>query len=480
MRLSDLFQSTGVKLAVACTAFFCLASLVTAGAAYYLIADDLDTWLDRSITETSSYLLDEFREGGEKSLAESVDQHAGASEGDDSIYVLVDGQGKKIAGNAKKFIVKQGWYDARPQEFGLTGGRSFRVLGQAMGADTLIIARSDTALDEIGAIIEKAFAVGAIIMGISALLTGLLIGFRAQKRVESFSKTLDAVSLGDMYRRIEVGPAGGDDIDHIARKLNKTLDNLSSAMLSMQHVTVDIAHDLKSPIARLRNRLTDCLASLGPAGLDPLNPAAASLGPSSPGPSNTGAENDARKNLQEAIGEADNITHTFDAMLRIAQIESGERRKNFTVFAVSDVVARAVDLYGVVVEDRGGRLNVAIDRSAASDIFGDAQLVLQMLSNLIENSVRHGHMPTTVSIAVRPLPDGILLAVADNGPGIPEGEWENVKERFYRLDKSRTTKGSGLGLALVAAVAKLHGADFALGGNAPGLVATITFLPLER
>ena len=453
MRRNNLFSSTGVKLAAACAALFCFASLMTTGVAYYLIAEDLDALLDRSLGETSSYLLNEYKEGAQ-ALVDSVDQHARASRGNDEIFLLTDHAGKKISGNVDKFSNIDGWHDADPAEFGLTGQRSFRVLTQRVGDLTLTVARSDSGIDEIGAIIEKAFGVGAIIMGFSALVAALLIGHRAQKRVESFSSTLNAVSLGDMTRRIDVQAGGGDDIDHIARSLNKTLDHLSSAMLSMQHVTVDIAHDLKSPIARLRNRLIDCIASLEPA-------------------------SNARVELQEAIGEADNITQNFEAMLRISQIESGDRRKHFAALNLNEVVARAIEIYGAVVEDAGGTLIQASDPQSQFLVFGEERLVLQLLANLIENSLKHSISAPQITIGITQETNGTHLCVADSGPGIPQSETENVKQRFYRLDKSRSTKGSGLGLALVSAISTLHDATFTLADNQPGLRANVIFTPVE-
>jgi signal transduction histidine kinase len=450
MHLSELFRSTGVKLAAACTAFFFIATLITVVVAVYKISDDLDSWLDRSLTETSKYLVNEFKEGGIRALSDSVDQHAGASQGDNEIFLLVDSSGKKLAGNAKKFKILQGWHDAEPQEFGLKGRRHFRVLGQAVGDATLIIARNDSAVYEIGDILENAFLVGAAIMALSALLAGLLIGVRAQKRVAAFSKTLDAVSQGQINSRVDVVPAGGDDIDHIARKLNLTLDHLSSVMLSMQQVTVDIAHDLKSPIARLRNRLIDCIAHIEP-------------------------EQDAKKDLLEAIGDADQISHTFDAMLRIAQIESGERRQHFESLDLSKVVDRAVEIYGAVVEDAGGQISVITAEAHAGRVVGDQQLILQLLANLIENSVNHCNGAPQITLTIAAHPGGTTLSVADNGPGIPAAERERVQERFYRLDKSRTSKGTGLGLALVAAIANLHGAKLNLSDNNPGLLAAVDF-----
>jgi signal transduction histidine kinase len=292
-------------------------------------------------------------------------------------------------------------------------------------------------------------------MALSALLAGLLIGVRAQKRVAAFSKTLDAVSQGQINSRVDVVPAGGDDIDHIARKLNLTLDHLSSAMLSMQQVTVDIAHDLKSPIARLRNRLIDCIAHFE-------------------------SEQNAKKDLLEAIGDADQIAQTFDAMLRIAQIESGERRQHFESLDLAKVVDRAVEIYGAVVEDAGGRLSIIANEAHAGRVVGDEQLILQLLANLIENSVNHCSSPPQIILTIGAHPGGTALSVADNGPGIPAAERERVQERFYRLDKSRSSKGTGLGLALVAAIANLHGAKLNLSDNNPGLRATVDFPTNDR
>jgi signal transduction histidine kinase len=450
MHLSDLFRTTGVKLALACAAFFLFATLTTTSVAVYQISDDLDKWLDQSLTETSTYLVNEFKGGGVKALAASVEQHASASEGDNDLFVLVDQTGKKIAGNVKEFKVQYGWHDAQPQEFGLKGRRQFRVLGQAVGNMTLIIARNDAAVYEIGDIIENAFIVSSVVMALSMLLAGILLGMRAQKRVETFTQTLDAVALGDINRRIDVVPVGGDDIDQIARKLNLTLDHLSSAMLSMQQVTVDIAHDLKSPIARLRNRLTDSIANLE-------------------------AGHDAKKDLQEAIAESDHVTHTFDAMLRIAQIESGERRQRFEDLDLASVVHRTADIYAAVIEDAGGRLSVNLPADRPWRIFGDGQLILQLLANLIENSLNHGSGAPHIRISVEDNAGGVSLLVADNGPGIPEAERGKVQERFYRVDKSRSSKGSGLGLSLVTAIVNLHGGKMKLADNNPGLVVQIDF-----
>ncbi len=450
MHLSDLFRTTGVKLALACAAFFLFATLTTTSLAVYQISDDLDKWLDQSLTDTANYLVNEFKTGGVKGLAESVEQHATASEGDNDIFVLADQTGKKIAGNVKVFKIQYGWHDAQPQEFGLKGRRQFRVLGQAVGNTTLIIARNDAAVYEIGDIIENAFIVSAAVMALSMLVAGVLLGMRAQRRVEAFTQTLDAVALGDINRRIEVGPEGGDDIDQIARKLNLTLDHLSSAMLSMQQVTVDIAHDLKSPIARLRNRLTDSIATLE-------------------------AGHDAKKDLHEAIAESDHITHTFDAMLRIAQIESGERRQRFEDLDLAMVVRRAADIYAAVVEDGGGRLVLDVPGDRAWRVFGDSQLILQLLANLVENSVNHGNSAPLIRIAIEDHAGCVSMLVSDNGPGIPEAERGKVQERFYRIDKSRSSKGSGLGLALVTAIVNLHTGKIKLASNNPGLVVQIDF-----
>jgi signal transduction histidine kinase len=324
------------------------------------------------------------------------------------------------------------------------------VLTRTVDSYTLIVARSDVEVDEIAAIIEQAFWVAAACTAAVALAGGLLLGWRAQRRVERFSTALDAVAHGNLDKRVRAKGRGGDDLDRIARDLNSTLDRLHSLVTSMKHVTVDIAHDLKSPIARLRNQLADALTKVD---------------------GNAAVQGD----IGEAIGEADRISATFDSLLKIAQIESGERREHFVPFDLAERVRQVVDLYVPVAEDAGDVLMLEAEPPKPLPVHGDPSLVGQLLVNLIENSIRHSPGGTRIVVSARQTKQGAALSVADNGPGIAESEYDNVLKRFYRLDKSRGTRGSGLGLALVAAVTEVHDAELHLSSASPGLKVTVLF-----
>jgi signal transduction histidine kinase len=219
----------------------------------------------------------------------------------------------------------------------------------------------------------------------------------------------------------------------------------------MQSVTVDIAHDLRSPIARHRNRLAEVLAK-------------------------PGLSSEVVQDIEGAIGEMDSIVETFDSLLRIAQLESGERLQSFERLDLEQVLQQISDLYLPVAEDAG----CALVRSIAPDerpliVDGDPQLLSQLLINLIENAIRHCPQRTQIVIGAAREEAGIAITVADDGPGIPEGERSRVFERFYRLDRSRGSPGSGLGLALVAAISRLHGAEISILDNEPGLRVRVVF-----
>ena len=216
-------------------------------------------------------------------------------------------------------------------------------------------------------------------------------------------------------------------------------------------VSDDIAHDLRTPLTRLRNRLEIARERARTAG-------------------------DCGPMIEEALAEVDAILETFAALLRIAQIESGTRRAAFGDVNLGQVVAAVAETYAAVAEDRGQQLKVDIDSSTA--VQGDQELLTQMIANLIENSIRHCPAGTQITVSLARENGEAVLGVADTGPGIPPSERTKVLQRFYRLEASRTTPGSGYGLALVKAVADLHGASLELTGNAPGLRVVVRFRPV--
>jgi signal transduction histidine kinase len=217
-------------------------------------------------------------------------------------------------------------------------------------------------------------------------------------------------------------------------------------MESLKRVSDDIAHDLRTPLSRLRHRLEATRAKLGPGG---------------------------ERDIEQSISELDSILETFSALLRIAQIESGARRAAFSNVNLGRILSTVSEAYAAVAEDQSQKLEVRIERDFS--IRGDRELLTQMLANLIENAIRHCPAGVQIGVSLGQDAGAPLLSITDTGPGIPESEHENVLRRFYRLETSRTTPGSGLGLALVKAVADLHGAAVELSDNRPGLRISIRF-----
>jgi signal transduction histidine kinase len=212
----------------------------------------------------------------------------------------------------------------------------------------------------------------------------------------------------------------------------------------------DIAHDLKKPLGRLRQRLDDARRKA----------------------TNVGAFQGA---VDAALMDIDSITETFDALLRITQIEAGARRARFIRVDLKSLLADVRDVYDVVAEDAGDKLDYTVACEGQCQINGDPELLVQLFANLIENSIRHCPATTEIAVRLSEKDAAFVVEVSDDGPGIPAHERENVFRRLYRLERARSTDGSGLGLSLVAAIADLHGARVSLGDNAPGLRVEITF-----
>lgn len=288
----------------------------------------------------------------------------------------------------------------------------------------------------------------ALALAISAsLLISILIRRLIARRLAAVTDTALAVMDGKLTQRIPTTGAG-DDFDRIAHTLNEMLDRIRALMGSLTQVTDDIAHDLRTPLGRLRQKLEQVRddATL------PTRHAAA---------------------LEQAVSEADGLLATFTAMLRIAQIDSGARRSGFRPVDVTECARSVFEAYELSAEETGHSVVSNIDSGVKLN--GDRDLLVQMLANLVENALTHTPSGTKIQLGVQHSAAGIEVFAADNGPGVPNGEREKIFLRFYRAEASRTTPGTGLGLSLVAAIAKLHGGTITAADNEPGLRVAIHF-----
>ncbi len=273
----------------------------------------------------------------------------------------------------------------------------------------------------------------------------VFLASRASKRLADAETALNVFSEGDLSRRLPIA-GSGDDLDRVSVAVNEALARIQVLLNTVQQISTDIAHDLKSPMTRLRQTLES--AAFAPHGIS-------------------------RATVQTAIAQADGIVETFEGLLRIANIEAGVRRERFGPVDLAEILNVVVDAFGPAAEDAGQRLTLSVVDQAP--VQGDRELLTQLFANLVENAIRHGGDGNIINVT-KQMDDGhIVVSVSDRGPGIPEAEHERVLRRFYRLDRSRSTPGSGLGLALVKAIADLHCANLMLADGNPGLVCTLRF-----
>ncbi len=318
-----------------------------------------------------------------------------------------------------------------------------------MGESSLVVGMSGKEIHELEEIALAAFGWSSIFVMALALTGGAIIAARAQRRLDVIGKTMDDIAHGDLGARIPL-IGNGDDIDQLSADVNQALARLSSLVEGMRQVSTDIAHDLKTPLNRLKMTI-ETAATNSERGL-PVS-----------------------EELAAALAESDCIDETFSALLRIAQIESGVRKSRFMTIDVADLLQNLVDIFREVAIDAGQSLSFERQGAVEAPILGDRELLTQMFANLIENAIRHCPKGARIDCALGLDRRHVTARVADNGPGIPEFEHENVLRRLYRLDKSRTTSGSGLGLSLAKAIADLHDASLQLSDNAPGLCVTVQF-----
>jgi signal transduction histidine kinase len=363
-------------------------------------------------------------------------------------YLLQDARGQVLAGNLPATEARTGVREwARPHDARRAPFAGIRGQGVMVSGDYLFVGWSTYQLREMEEFVAQSFSwvLGASIL--LALAGGLLMSRRLMKKIENVSRTTRNIMEGDLQQRV-APQSGGDEFAHLALSINSMLDRIEMLMNGLRQVTTDIAHDLRTPLTRLRNRLELAQRSqLGEAGL--------------------------RETLGAARRETDVILHLFGALLRIAQVESGARRAAFAVVNLSEVLGTVVEVYRPTAEAKQQHLEEAVPSNL--QVFGDRDLLTQLFANILENAILHS--PPGAALGVQALHDQgrVHVDIIDNGPGIPEAMRNKVLARFVRLDDSRTTPGSGLGLSLVAAIAHLHDATLRLSGNDPGLRVCVSF-----
>jgi signal transduction histidine kinase len=425
---------------------------------YFSISQQLTAHLRAHIDEVRRTLIDvEGHESdGFKELAAMVEGHARAAQSDEDIYFLTDDAGNRVAGNVSSLERFDGWRAIPWQDLKLLGTwspnrSSDAIIGRwsKIKGGYLFVGDGNGDIRDAQRLLSNGLLLGIGLSMVFAIIGGWLLGFNAQRRIVQIDDALDAVASGDLGRRVVRGSTS-DDIDHVAALINVTLERLQRLFTNLRQVTVDIAHDLRTPISRMRHRLETVRA----------------------GPDQIQAYKDA---TDASIEEIDIIAETFDALLRIAEIESGARKNKFVDVELNGLLANITDALDAVAEERKHRLHPAKQATEPVMVRGDRRLLNQLFVNLVENAIVHCPESAEIEVEVATSSGQPVVRVRDTGPGIPPDEREKVFRRLYRLEKSRTTAGSGLGLSLVAAIAELHGAHITLSDNGPGLLAEVRF-----
>jgi signal transduction histidine kinase len=388
-----------------------------------------------------------------------------------NLYLLTTPNGQAIAGNvgslAPGVMGTTGWSETayrRLDDQDNTDHRALVHVTQLSSGFRLLIGRDLEERRRLFGIVAKAAQWSILVVVVLGIGGGIFVARRVLRRIDAMTGTTQRIMAGDLSGRLPVGRSG-DELDRLAGNLNAMLERIEALMTGLKEVSDNIAHDLKTPLTRLRNRAEEALAK-------------------------SATEAEYRAALERTIEESDGLIRTFNALLMIARAESGQARGNMDDFDAADVANGIHELYEPLAEDDGMSLRV---KTASVPVHGNRELISQALANLVENAIKYGKPAPPaqpqgavvsmdakqILIEVRREGDQVLLSVTDHGPGIPAADRKHAVERFVRLEASRTQPGSGLGLSLASAVATLHGGELRLSDANPGLTATLAIPALK-
>lgn len=446
MRRHKLLKSIVFRLAVIYITLFIFTLLGANIAAYRMVVKFLDDRLNSSIMERYREITKAFDVGGIAGAAKMIKSHGPAIIGRETLYALRAQSGDLIAGNSQIEQVPLGFSSLEPNDQHGNDAH-YKIYVGMLGSYRLTVGISYENNDALADIVRISFGTATVILIIIGLTGAAALAFRTRSRISSLVNVAHLIGDGELFRRLPIS-SHHDEIDLLSSEINVAIERLDSSVTALKQVTTDIAHDLKTPIARMFLMLDDV--------------------------SSATSVDDMRIGLFSARSELQSISETFNALLRIAQIESRSRLSHFKKLELRHLAKEICDIYEIVANEDGYELLFTMDKDPQY-ISGDQNLIKQLIINLLVNSLNHTPTGSKITVNVFGSDTHVFLSVADNGPGIPKRERFRVFDRFYRLEKSRTTAGSGLGLSLVKAISELHGADITLSDNFPGLLVTLRF-----
>jgi hypothetical protein len=455
--LGKLLRTTAFRL----TLVYLFVFILFAGSLLGYFALNTRRLITEQITTTVNGeiggLREQYTQGGIRRLVIVVDLRSRRP--GSSLYLVTTPTGEGLAGNVGSLepgvLDHPGWLETNYRRLEAPEGADHRALVQVVqlaGGFRLLVGRDLEERERLYGIISNAGRWSFALVVVLGLAGGFFVSRRVLNRIDAMTGTAQTIMAGDLSGRLPVAGTG-DELDRLADHVNAMLERIEALMRGLKEVSDNIAHDLKTPLTRMRNRCEQALR-------------------------NAAGDGDYRAALESTIAESDELIRTFDALLMIARAESGHARDNMTEFDAAEIARDVGELYEPLADEKG--IALTVDAPVAAPIRGNRELVSQALANLIDNAIKYAGAdkqlngePAAIVVKAGNEGERIMLSVADRGPGIPDADRGHVVERFVRLEQSRSEPGSGLGLSLASAVARLHGGELKLEDNHPGLKSII-------
>jgi signal transduction histidine kinase len=455
--IRDILRSSPFRITLLYTLLFTLSSVVMLIFIYFAASKEFKKTLQNQIANEAAVLRKRYQRRGYDDLVATIQAHSNAPATGFFLYAITDGSGNQTVGNLPTDDLRGGWSEVTLKH---------NIVDPEDGGDTLLMMYgtplSDGNLLIVGAGLDQAkdlrqLMINSLVSSLAFVLplvlgSGLFLSRAALARVFDIHRAAKRIMAGDLSRRLPIH-GSSDEFDQLSDSINAMLERIEELMGSVKQVTTDIAHDLRTPLGRLRQHLEG--AQLGEASVE-----------------------DCLEVIGKAKVETDQILRTFDALLQIGQIGALDLRKRFTEIDIADLAGQLAESYQPVAAEKGQQFAAQI--ASGLWVKGHRELLAQMLVNLIENAINHSPPGAAINLWAGRYEGNVELIVSDTGPGVPAQHWKKIFQPFYRLERSRRTPGSGLGLSLVRSIASIHGISIVLGDNAPGLVIGLTFINRAR
>ncbi|GEO13456.1 HAMP domain-containing sensor histidine kinase [Microvirga aerophila] len=459
--LGKLFRTTAFKLSFAYLLIFTVFAFVSLGYVAWSAQRLLNDQFVSTIEAEINGLSEQYRLGGLRRLVNIVERRSRAPGA--SLYLVTTNSGERIAGNVGALppgvIDQPGQFETAYNRTDDTDAAPSHAIVRVYilpGGFRLLVGRDVEERARLREVIQRAFGYSLLFIGVLGCAGGWFITRRVLKRVDDMTETTRSIMAGDLGGRLRVAGTG-DELDRLAQNLNDMLDRIGELMRGMREVSDNIAHDLKTPLTRLRNKADEALRTAK-------------------------SSDELRTSLEAIIEESDNLIRIFNALLMIARLEAGNAREGLADFNAAETVRDVAELYDALAEEAEIPLEVTVEDDLP--IHGNRELLGQAMANLLDNALKYGARTTSngiapvITVTAKRVDGDVRIEVADRGPGIPEADRSRVLERFVRLETARSRPGFGLGLSLAAAVARLHEGTLRLEDNEPGLRAVL-ILPLR-